>query len=316
MSFAKPLQGGSQFACTLLTALLLYCATLIGMNTISAQPVDKAEKIIISGASGQLGNLVVKELLARGVAPSSLILVSRTPDTLKEYADQGASVRFGDFTKPESLPAAYAGGGRMLLISINSGGGQRPELHKQAIDAAVAAGVNHIVYTSFVNMDNNPSPLAADHRRSEEYLKASGAAWTMLRNHLYMDMLLNQAREMSASGQAAIAPDETPMGYVTRGDCAAAAASVLITPGHENKAYDITGPQLISRKELAETITAITGRQIIQSAAAPGAGGQGGFQLAGDYLKITSTAVANLTGQPATTLRAFLEANRDKWVRK
>lgn len=316
MPLVTPLQGGSQFAYTLLTALLLYCATLIGMNTISAQPVDKAEKIIISGASGQLGSLVVKELMARGVTPSSLILVSRTPNTLKEYADQGASVRFGDFTKPESLPAAYAGGSRMLLISINSGGGQRPELHKQAIDAAVAAGVKHIAYTSFVNMDNNPSPLAADHRRSEEYLKASGAAWTMLRNHLYMDMLLNQAREMSASGQAAIAPDETPMGYVTRGDCAAAAASVLITPGHENKAYDITGPQLISRKELAETITAITGRQITLSAAAPSASGQGGFQLAGDYLKIMSTAVADLTGQPATTLRAFLEANRDKWVHK
>jgi NAD(P)H dehydrogenase (quinone) len=202
----------------------------------------------------------------------------------------------------------------MLLISINSGGGQRPELHKQAIDAAVAAGVRHIAYTSFVNMDNNTSPLAADHRRSEEYLKASGAAWTMLRNHLYMDILLNQAREISASGQAAIVPDETPMGYVTRGDCAAAAASVLIAPGHENKAYDITGPELISRKELAEAISAITGRQIALTSAAQGAGGSGGFRLSGDFLKITSGAVADLAGRPATTLREFLEANRDKWM--
>jgi len=317
MPLTTPLRGRTQFAYILLSALLLYCAAPTGINPISAQPADTAEKIIISGASGQLGNLVVKELLARGVAPARLILVSRTPDTLKEYADQGASVRFGDFTRPESLPAAYAGGSRMLLISINSGGGQqRPDLHKNAIEAAVAAGVKHIAYTSFVNMDNNPSPLAADHRRSEEYLKASGAAWTMLRNHLYMDILLNQAREISASGQAAIAPDETPMGYVSRGDCAAAAASVLITPGHENKAYDITGPELISSKELAETITAITGRKIALNTAAPGAGGQSGFRLSGDYLKITSTAVADLTGRPATTLRVFLETNRDNWATK
>ncbi len=314
MSFPKLNQGSSHIVIKLLTSLLLFCTTLFGANAIGAQSTTEAEKIIISGASGQLGSLVVKELLARGVAPARLILVSRTPETLKEYADQGASVRFGDFTKPESLPAAYAGGSRMLLISINSGGGQRPELHKQAIDAAVAAGVRHIAYTSFVNMDNNPSPLAADHRRSEEYLKASGANWTMLRNHLYMDILLNQAREMSASGQAAIAPDETPMGYVTRGDCASAAAAVLIAPGHENKVYDITGPELISRKELAETITAITGRQIALTSAAQGAGGSGGFRLSGDYLKITSTAVADLTGRPATTLREFLEANRDKWM--
>ncbi|HLB31830.1 MAG TPA: SDR family NAD(P)-dependent oxidoreductase, partial [Gammaproteobacteria bacterium] len=107
-----------------------------------------------------------------------------------------------------------------------------------------------------------------------------------------------------------------PMGYVSRGDCAAAAASVLITPGHENKAYDITGPELISSKELAETITAITGRKIALNTAAPGAGGQSGFRLSGDYLKITSTAVADLTGRPATTLRVFLETNRDNWATK
>ena len=103
----------------------------------------QAERIIISGASGNLGGQTVKELLARGVPANRLILVSRTPDELKEYADQGASVRFGDFTKPESLPAAYAGGTRMLLISVGgSGEVTAAALLKRAIDAAKAAASN------------------------------------------------------------------------------------------------------------------------------------------------------------------------------
>ena len=106
------------------------------------------EKIIVSGASGQLGGLVVEELLARKVAPQNLILVTRTPDGLKHYSALGASVRFGDFTQPESLATAYQGGTRMHLNRVNAGGGQRPELHKAAIDAAIAAGVKQIAYTS------------------------------------------------------------------------------------------------------------------------------------------------------------------------
>ena len=295
------------------STLLVFCLALASASTAWAQPVSGAEKIIVSGASGQLGGLAVKELLNRGVAPENLILVSRTTEPLKKYAEMGASVRFGDFTQPESLQAAYAGGDRMLLISINSGGDQRPELHKRAIDAAVAAGVRHIAYTSFVNMDHNTSTLAGDHRRTEEFLKASGVAWTMLRNHVYMEALLNQAKQMLASAQAVIPQDETPMGYVTRGDCAAAAAAVLSTPGHENQAYDITGPDLIGQRGLAEAVTAVTGKAIKITQQAPGeAGGQGGFRLTGDYLRVTSTAVAELTGRPATSIRTFLEANRDK----
>ena len=87
------------------------------------------DKIIVSGASGQLGSLVIEELLERRVAPESLILVSRTPNTdhLQGYSARGASVRFGDFNDPESLDDAYRGGTRMLLISINGGGGDRPD---------------------------------------------------------------------------------------------------------------------------------------------------------------------------------------------
>jgi NAD(P)H dehydrogenase (quinone) len=297
-------------------AVLLPALSAIAVSSPSAAGAQGAaggEKIIISGASGQLGGLVVKELLARGVAPENLILVSRTPDNLAEYAGMGASTRYGDFTQPESLPEAYAGGDRMLLISINSGGAQRPDLHKYAIDAARQAGVKHIAYTSFVNMDNNTSPLAADHRRTEQFLKDSGIAWTMLRNHLYMDSLLRQAARMMETGRTVIPLNETPMAYVTREDCAAAAAAVLVTGGHEFQAYDITGPELIGQRELAEAVSEITGKAIAAvNASADDSTGQGGFSLSGDYMRVTSSAVADLTGRPATSVRGFLQANRDK----
>ena len=207
------------------------------------------ERIIISGASGNLGGQTVKELLARGVPASRLILVSRTPEELKEYADQGASVRFGDFTKPESLPAAYAGGTRMLLISVGgSGEVTAAALLKRAIDAAKAAGVKHVAYTSYVGITRGDvAGRAADHQATEDALKASGLAWTMLRNSIYMHGLINQAARMVADGRAVIPPNESTIGYVTREDCAAAAAAVLSTPGHENKAYDITGPAATRR---------------------------------------------------------------------
>src|SRR5690606_7658157 len=121
------------------------------------------------------------------IAPQDLILVSRTPDTdaLKALAARGASVRYGDFSEPESLEAAYRGGTRMLLISI-SGGSGRLGLHKAAIDAAARAGVKHIAYTSYVNADRYlDSMIAGDHRQTEQVLRESGLAWTMLRNQIY-----------------------------------------------------------------------------------------------------------------------------------
>jgi NAD(P)H dehydrogenase (quinone) len=152
--------------------LIVWLAFLSSCTCALAQ-----DKIIVSGASGQLGSLVIDELLARRVPPENLILVSRTPNTdhLKSYAAQGASVRFGDFNDPASLDAAYRGGTRMLLISINGGGGDRPALHKVAIDAAVRAGVKQIAYTSYVNADESVSTIAVDHRRTERILQRAAS---------------------------------------------------------------------------------------------------------------------------------------------
>lgn len=275
-----------------------------------ARPASAQERIIVSGASGQLGGLVVDDLLARGVKAQDLILVSRTPQELEQYAKLGASTRAGDFTKPETLPAAYQGGTRLLLISINPIP-NRPQMHKNAIDAAVKVGVKHIVYVSSVDADNTgDSKSAEEHRVTERYVRESGATWTMLRNHLYMNGLVAQAARMVSEGRAVIQPDEQPAAYVTREDCAAAAAAVLATRGHENKVYEITGPDLVTRRDLARIAAELSGKRI-EEIRGPGGVSQVAPVMAGfAAFGAKSTAVRDLTGRPATSLRQLLEQNR------
>jgi NAD(P)H dehydrogenase (quinone) len=288
------------------------------------------EKLIVSGASGQLGSLVVEELLARGVAPENLILVSRTPDTLAKYAALGANVRYGDFTEPESLPAAYAGGTRMLLISIGGGAPDRAQRQAAAIDAAVAAGVEHIAYTSYMNADRHTqSILAPDHQRTEAHLRASGIAWTFLRNGIYANGLVDQAREALRTGEIVTHTPDARVAYVTREDCAAAAAAVLATPGHENRAYNVTGPDAVGPRELAALAAEIGGRPVelvvLDEAAyvarlrAAGSSEQGirgalsfAAELASPLLREPSSAVADLTGRAPTSVRDLLAAHRDE----
>ena len=296
-------------------------------------PIAMAQdKIIISGASGQLGSLVIEELLARDVAPANLILVSRTPETeaLKDYAARGASVRYGDFNEPASLEAAYQGGTRMLLISINGGGGNRPDLHKVAIDAAARAGVKHIAYTSYVNADRNlTSTLAVDHRRTERILEDSGVAWTMLRNQIYANGLVDQVAQIVRDGRFVTHTPEARVAYVTREDCAAAAAAVLTATGHENKAYNITGPDAIGPRELVAFARDVGGKPVelvalseadyrrqLQASGMPEAAINGTLSFAKEldspYMREPSTAVADLTGRPATSVRNLLLENRER----
>ncbi len=302
----------SRRATCALSLTILAFGTVVSAATATDAQGPTSERIIVSGASGQLGRLTVKELLARGVPARNLILVSRTPDALSEYAQLGASTRYGDFSKPESLPAAYAGGTRMLLISIGGGAGPRPQAHKRAIDAAIAAGVKHIAYTSYVAISRgDTSGLASDHLQTEEILKKSGVAWTMLRNSIYADILIPQAAKMLADGHVTVPANENRIGYVTRQDCAAAAAAVLSSPGHENQAYDITGPELIGQREVAAAASAVSGKPIEVLAADPKAPpGPRGF--GGPALSVTSTHVADLTGRPATSVRTLFAANKEK----
>lgn len=307
---------------TLLAILGLVC--MLAFAAPSLRAAGKPDRIIVSGASGQLGELVVKELLRRGVDPKNLILVSRTPDELAEYAKMGAAVRYADLYKPETLANAYVGGTRMLLISIGPGPIPRPQAHKAGFDAAVKAGVKHIVYTSFIGADKGESPVAAEHQETENYLRASGAKWTMLRNGFYADIYVSAAVEMARTGRTTVRPNERKSAPVTRADCAAAAAGTLLDPSlSENRAFNITGPELYDRGDVAKAVSAMTGKKIEVTEAAEQAPGPSGLpggpvDAAGPVgpplttPSVVSDAVIKLAGHPATGLKALLEANKEQ----
>jgi len=291
-------------------ALSLGFALVFSLGTAHAQQAG-GERIIVSGASGQVGSLVVEALLAREVPPANLILVSRSPDEQAEYARMGASTRFGDFTQPESLASAYEGGDRLLLISIGgtSGPQTRTELHETAINAAIAAGVQHVVYISFVDADRNTSPIAADHKVTEAILRDSGVTWTALRDQWYIDRIVAQAATMIENGRVLVDPDEVGAAYITRQDVAAAAAAVLTTAGHENRVYELTGPELIKTRDIAQIASDISGVAIEIVEATPAQRDELTAPLPSS--ETLSTHVEDLTGQRGTTARQFLEANRE-----
>lgn len=219
-------------------------------------------KVIISGASGQFGRSAVEKLLAR-MPPTDLILVSRTPDKLADFAARGADVRFGDFDQPDTLVDAFRGGDRLLLISGTRVGKRIPQ-HKAAIEAAVKAGVAHIVYTSFVGITpENPSVAVVDHRATEEMLRNSGLTWTALRDQHYADaMVINMGQNIVRAGRWLSSTQGGKEALVWREDCVECAVAVLAGEGHENRIYNITGPELLSFRDIARMITEVSGRPI------------------------------------------------------
>lgn len=218
--------------------------------------------LIVTGASGNFGRGAVAGLLKR-VPAKELILVSRSPDTLAEYARQGAQVRHGDFDDAASLVPAFAGGEKMLMISAMRVG-KRIVPHTNAIEAAVKAGVRHIVYTSTIGADpGNPSLATKDHRVTEEVLRKSGIAWTALRNSQYTDALIEAAAPIAiASGRWLASAADGLIAPVVRQDCIDAAVAVMASSGHENTVYNITGPDLLSYRDIAGIIAEVSGKPI------------------------------------------------------
>ena len=221
-------------------------------------------KIIVTGASGQFGNAAARLLLER-VPAEDLVFLSRTPDSLAELAEAGAHVRRADFDDPASLLPAMEGGERMLLISTVRVG-SRVEQHTAAVEAAVARGVKHVVYTSLlgVRTPGNPSVEGFDHIATERMIEASGLAWTHLRNSLYAEavatamaipaLLAGHKPENAGRGRVPI---------VSRDDCVATAVGVLTQDGHADKAYDVTGPELWALPDAMALVSEMAGKPIL-----------------------------------------------------
>jgi NAD(P)H dehydrogenase (quinone) len=213
-------------------------------------------KIGVSGASGHLGRAVVSELLQRPNG-HEVVAITRTPETVSGPA-QG---RFGDYNRPESLAEAYAGLDRLLIISTVDPG-KRGAQNVAAIDAAVRAGVKHIVFMSAAGTRQEEEPaLGASFWRGEQRLIATAPAWTILRMNFYAEALAQQAQASLDLG-VLTGLAENRVAFVARGDVAAAAAGILIGDGHAGAIYNATGPERLSGAERAVLIAEITGRPV------------------------------------------------------
>lgn len=219
--------------------------------------------IALTGASGNLGRRVAETLLAHhGVPAAALVLLTRSPDALADLAARGAQVRVADFDDPSSLGPAFAGVDKALVISTDRAG-SRVDGHKAAIDAAVAAGVRSVAYTSGVNpSDSNPTAVMWEHRQTEDHLSDVAPSWTVLRNSIYAETLVPGAEAAAATGQLVTNQGDGRVSYVAREDCAAVAAAVLTSEGHDGRRYDITGDEALAVADLAALYAERAGRPV------------------------------------------------------
>lgn len=215
-------------------------------------------KIGVSGASGHLGGAVVSELLRRA-GGHEVVAITRTPETVSGLAD----ARFGDYDRPESLAAAYAGLDRLLIITtVAPEPGKRGAQNVAAIDAAVRADIKHIVFMSAVGTRREEEPArGASYWRGEQHLIAKAPAWTILRMNFYAEAFVQLAQ--AALNQGVLTGlAENRVAFVARDDVAAAAAGILIGDGHAGAIYKATGSERLSGAERAGLIAEITGRPL------------------------------------------------------
>ena len=217
--------------------------------------------IVITGASGQLGGLTVEALLARGVPAADIVATGRDIATLKGFADRGVVVRRADFAEPDSLAAAFDGADRLLLISTTTVD-ERVANHRRAIDAAVAAGVSLVAYTSMSHADRATTILAATHRATEDYLRERAVPSVMLRNSWYLENYTAQLPQILGNGALVGAAGQGRISAASRADYADAAAVVLTTKGHVGEVYELGGDEAFTLAELAATISAVSGKRI------------------------------------------------------
>lgn len=216
--------------------------------------------VAVTGATGKLGALVIRELL-RTTDPGSIVAVVRDPAKAAELAAQGVVVRQAAYTDPDALRAAFTGVDALLFIS-SSEAGQRVEQHRAVIDAAGAAAVGRVVYTSAPKATTSTLVLAPEHKFTEEYLTASGLPSTILRNNWYTENYLGQIETARQTGTLVAAAGDGRVASAGRADFAAAAAVVLTESGHEGQVYELGGDHAWDFTELAAALSEIAGTPV------------------------------------------------------
>ena len=216
--------------------------------------------IVVTGATGQLGRIVIDELLKTTEA-KNIIAAVRTPAKASGLAERGVQGREADYSRPETLATAFDGASRLLLISGNDLG-KRVEQHRAVIDAAKSAGVAFVAYTSILHCDTTPLLLAADHLATERYLLASGLTYSLLRNGWYYENQTAAIQLAIQNGAFIGASGDGRFSAAPRSDYAAAAVAVLTGTGREDAVLELGGDHPYTRAELAAEVSRQTGQVI------------------------------------------------------
>src|SRR6266568_963925 len=235
--------------------------------------------VVVTGATGQLGRLVVENLLQRGIPARDITAAGRDTTKIKDLADRGVRVRAIDYDDPATLDDAFRGAARILLISASEVG-QRVRQHGNAIDAAVRAGTGLLAYTSIANADTTTLRLAAEHQATEAALRASGLDYVLLRHSWYLENYTAQIPAILQQGSLAGSAGDGRVSAATRADYAAAAAAVLSSAvlssavlssavlGSDGQAdgagrvYELGGDQAFTLAEVAAEISAQAGQPV------------------------------------------------------
>ncbi|RKT31789.1 NAD(P)H dehydrogenase (quinone) [Microbacterium sp. AG1240] len=221
--------------------------------------------ILVTGATGHLGRLVIDSLIARGAEPRTIVAGARDLSKAADLAGRGVTVSVLDYAAPATIASSLEGVDTVLLIS-GSEVGQRTAQHQAVIDAAVAAGVSKFVYTSLAHADTSELPLAPEHKATEEAIAASGLPAVILRNNWYTE---NHAADIARAAETGVVTSSVGDGRIasaTRADFAEAAAVVLLEDGHIGEVYELSGDTSWTFDDFAAAAAEITGRPVAYQA--------------------------------------------------
>ncbi len=217
--------------------------------------------IALTGASGQLGQLVIQQLLDEGINPNEIVAIARSTEKLDQFAKKGVQIRYGDYEKPDSLKEALRGINKLLLISASEVGKRLPQ-HKNVIDAVKESSVKHLIYTSILHADTSPLGLAKEHVETEDLLNDLNISTTILRNGWYSENYMMGLPSIIEHSAVIGCAGDGKLSTAARVDYALAAAKVLTGTGHEGKIYELAGDEAFTLSEFAEAVGKEFGKEI------------------------------------------------------
>jgi len=216
--------------------------------------------IVVTGASGQLGRLVIDALLKK-LPAGEIIAAVRNPERVADLAARGVQIRQADYEQPASLAAAFKGADKLLLISSSEVGRRVPQ-HRAVINAAKAAGIGLLAYTSILRADTSPLPLAAEHKETESLIRTSGLPAVILRNSWYTENYLAGIPAALQYGALLGSAGEGRIASASRADYAEAAAAVLTADNQAGLVYELGGDDSYTLTELAQAIAKQSGKAV------------------------------------------------------